>query len=62
MKSQENRDVPLKLEAVEPSELAHVSGGVMGTYDQEGNLIATCTGPVRFPLNPLLVKVFSKPY
>jgi hypothetical protein len=62
MKSQENRDVQLKLEAVEQSELAHVSGGVMGTYDQYGNLTATCTGPVRFPLNPQLAKLFSKPY
>jgi hypothetical protein len=62
MKSQESCDVQLKLEAVEQAELAHVSGGVMGTYDQFGNLIATCTGPVRFPLNPVLVKLLSKPY
>jgi hypothetical protein len=62
MKSQDNRDVQLKLDAVEQSELAHVSGGVMGTYDQFGNLIATCTGPVRFPLSQELLKLFSKPY
>jgi hypothetical protein len=62
MKSQEDRDVQLKLDAVEQSELAHVSGGVMGTYDQFGNLIATCTGPVRFPLSQELLKLFSKPY
>lgn len=62
MESQGNRDVTLKLEAAAPSELAHVGGGVMGTFDQYGNLIATCTGPVRFPLNPLLTKLLSKPY
>ena len=62
MKSQNNCDVPLKLKAVEQSEFAHVRGGVVGTYDESRNLIATCTGPVRFPLNPLLVKLFSKPY
>jgi hypothetical protein len=59
MDKQVNREAPLNLETVEQSEQAAVSGGVMGTYDQFGNLIATCTGPVRFPL---WVKLFSKPY
>jgi hypothetical protein len=45
MKTQAQQASRAKVESVQPSELMGVSGGVMPVYDDQGNIIRTCTGP-----------------
>jgi hypothetical protein len=55
MQTQAQPGSPGKLQTVEQPELAAVSGGVMPVYDDQGNIIRTCTGPVQLPDLKLLV-------
>jgi hypothetical protein len=60
MDKQVNREVKLQLEAVEPTELTNIEGGVMARPGPTKDTLITCTGvviPGSLPVAPWMTTV-----